>query len=152
MKPITDFAKIPLGVFPTPIQKLENISRQLGTNVYIKRDDLTGLGLGGNKVRKLEFLMAQAKAEGAELVFTTGGAQSNHAMLTAAAAGKLGMKISSSIRSTPEKRSPVSLNCQQQANSPRKQMSCFFIPAAPAVSSPCNKNPPPLHHLSLLII
>ena len=62
MKPITDFAKIPLGVFPTPIQKLENISRQLGTNVYIKRDDLTGLGLGGNKVRKLEFLMAQAKA------------------------------------------------------------------------------------------
>lgn len=92
MKPITDFAKIPLGVFPTPIQKLENISRQLGTNVYIKRDDLTGLGLGGNKVRKLEFLMAQAKAEGAELVFTTGGAQSNHAMLTATAAGKLGMK------------------------------------------------------------
>ena len=86
MKPITDFAKIPLGVFPTPIQKLENISRHLGTNVYIKRDDLTGLGLGGNKVRKLEFLMAQAKAEGAELVFTTGGAQSNHAMLTAAAA------------------------------------------------------------------
>ena len=92
MKPITDFAKIPLGVFPTPIQKLDNISRQIGTNVYIKRDDLTGLGLGGNKVRKLEFLMAQAKAEGAELVFTTGGAQSNHAMLTAAAAGKLGMK------------------------------------------------------------
>ena len=92
MKAISDFPKVSLGVFPTPIQKLENISRLLGTNVYIKRDDLTGLGLGGNKVRKLEFLMAQAKAEGAEIVFTTGGAQSNHAMLTAAAAGKLGMK------------------------------------------------------------
>ena len=92
MKTISDFPKVSLGVFPTPIQKLENISRLLGTNVYIKRDDLTGLGLGGNKVRKLEFLMAQAKAEGAEIVFTTGGAQSNHAMLTAAAAGKLGMR------------------------------------------------------------
>ena len=93
MKLISDFAKLPLGVFPTPIQKLENISRLRGTNVYIKRDDLSGLGLGGNKVRKLEFLLAQAKAEGAEIVFTTGGAQSNHAMLTAAAAGKLVMKV-----------------------------------------------------------
>ena len=53
---------------------------------------MTGLGLGGNKIRKLEFLLADAKAQGAEVVFTTGGAQSNHAMLTAAAAGKLGMK------------------------------------------------------------
>ncbi len=53
---------------------------------------MTGLGLGGNKTRKLEFLLADAKAQGAEIVFTTGGAQSNHAMLTAAAAGRLGMK------------------------------------------------------------
>ncbi len=92
MRSLSDFPKVSLGVFPTPIQKLENISSLLGTNIYIKRDDLTGLGLGGNKVRKLEFLMAQAKEEGAEIVFTTGGAQSNHAMLTAAAAGKMGMK------------------------------------------------------------
>ncbi len=83
--------KVSLGVFPTPIQKLENISRLLGTQVYIKRDDMTGIGLGGNKVRKLEYLLADAKAQGAEVVFTTGGAQSNHAMLTAAAAKKLGM-------------------------------------------------------------
>ena len=76
----------------TPIQKLENISRLLNTNVYIKRDDLTGIGLGGNKVRKLEFLLADAKRKGAEVVFTTGGAQSNHAMLTAACAKKLGME------------------------------------------------------------
>ncbi len=92
MKSLDSFPRVSLGVFPTPVQKLENISRLLHTNVYIKRDDLTGLGLGGNKVRKLEFLLADARERGAELVFTTGGAQSNHAMLTAAAAGKLGMQ------------------------------------------------------------
>lgn len=93
MKPIESFPRIPLGIFPTPVHKLENISRLLGRNIYIKRDDLTGIGLGGNKVRKLEFLLADAKAQGAEVVFTTGGAQSNHAMLTAAAAGKLVITI-----------------------------------------------------------
>ena len=92
MKSLDSFSRVSLGVFPTPIQKLENISKLLHTNVYIKRDDLTGLGLGGNKTRKLEFLLADAKNQRAEVVFTTGGAQSNHAMLTAAAAGKLGMK------------------------------------------------------------
>ena len=83
--------RLSLGVFPTPVQRLDNISRTLGTNVFVKRDDLTGLGLGGNKVRKLEFLLADAKQKGCEIVFTTGGAQSNHAMLTAAAAKRLGM-------------------------------------------------------------
>ena len=87
-----DFPRIPLAVLSTPIQKLENISRLLNTNVYIKRDDLTGIGLGGNKVRKLEFLLADTKRKGAEVVFTTGGAQSNHAMLTAVCAKKLGME------------------------------------------------------------
>ena len=91
MKTTQDFDRVSIGVFPTPVQKLESISRLLGTQVYVKRDDLTGLGLGGNKVRKLEYLLADAKAQGAEVVFTTGGAQSNHAMLTAAAARKLGM-------------------------------------------------------------
>ena len=91
MKTTQDFDRISIGVFPTPVQKLDSISRLLGTQVYVKRDDLTGLGLGGNKVRKLEYLLADAKAQGAEVVFTTGGAQSNHAMLTAAAARKLGM-------------------------------------------------------------
>ena len=54
MKELDSFPKVFLGVFPTPVHKLENISRLLGTNVLIKRDDLTGLGLGGNKTRKLE--------------------------------------------------------------------------------------------------
>ena len=92
MKPLDSFPRIRLGLLPTPIHKLDNISKLLGRNIYIKRDDLTGLGLGGNKIRKLEFLLAEAKNQGAEVVFTTGGAQSNHAMLTAAAAGRLGMK------------------------------------------------------------
>ena len=86
------FEKVSLGVFPTPIQRLDNISALLNTNVFVKRDDLTGIGLGGNKVRKLEYLLADARRLGAEVVFTTGGAQSNHAMLTAAAAAKLGMR------------------------------------------------------------
>ena len=92
MRSLESFPRIRLGILPTPIHKLENISSLLGRNIYIKRDDMTGLGLGGNKIRKLEFLLADAKEKGAEVVFTTGGAQSNHAMLTAAAAGKLGMK------------------------------------------------------------
>ena len=78
MKNLQDFPRIPLAVLPTPIQKLENISRLLNTNVYIKRDDLTGIGLGGNKVRKLEFLLADAKRKGAEVVFTTGGQEAGY--------------------------------------------------------------------------
>ena len=91
MKALEEFPRIRLGLFPTPVHRLDNISRLLGTNVYIKRDDLTGVGLGGNKVRKLEFLLADARDKGAEVVFTTGGAQSNHAMLTAACAKRLGL-------------------------------------------------------------
>ena len=92
MRSLDSFPRVSLGVFPTPVHRLDNVSALLNTNVFIKRDDLTGLGLGGNKTRKLEFLLADALAKGAELVFTTGGAQSNHAMLTAAAAGRLGLR------------------------------------------------------------
>jgi len=92
MKSFSDFPKVSLGIFPTPIHRLDRISALLNTNIYIKRDDLCGLGLGGNKTRKLEYLLADAMQKKAEIVFTTGGAQSNHAMLTAAAAGKLGLK------------------------------------------------------------
>ena len=92
MKSFNDFPKVSLGIFPTPIHRLNRISALLNTNIYIKRDDLCGLGLGGNKARKLEYLLADAMQKKADIVFTTGGAQSNHAMLTAAAAGKLGLK------------------------------------------------------------
>lgn len=87
-----EFAKVSLGIYPTPLYRLSGVSEKLGTNVWIKRDDLCGVALGGNKVRKLEYLLADAKAKGYELVMTTGQAQSNHAMLTAACALKLGMK------------------------------------------------------------
>ena len=85
------FEKESLGFYPTPLHKLPNLSRELGTNVWIKRDDLCGVALGGNKVRKLEYLLADAKKKGYDLVMTTGQAQSNHAMLTAACALRLGM-------------------------------------------------------------
>ena len=85
------FDKVSLGLFPTPVIRLDNLSRILGTNIWIKRDDLCGVALGGNKVRKLEYLLADAKAQGYDLVMTTGQAQSNHAMLTAACALRLGM-------------------------------------------------------------
>ena len=92
MRGLDSFEKLKLGAFPTPIQYLSNISRTLSVNVYIKRDDLSGAGLGGNKVRKLEYLLADAKKQGAKVVFTTGGAQSNHAMLTAACCRKIGLE------------------------------------------------------------
>ena len=85
------FPKLDLGVYPTPFCKLESISAKYGRNIWIKRDDLCGIALGGNKVRKLAYLLADAKVQGCDTVFTTGGAQSNHAMLTAAYAAHLGM-------------------------------------------------------------
>ena len=84
--------KIKLGVYPTPFYRLENISRIYNRDIWIKRDDLCGVALGGNKVRKLEYLLADAQKQGCDTVFTTGGAQSNHAMLTAACAARLGLR------------------------------------------------------------
>lgn len=84
--------KLHLGQFPTPMHHLDNMSRVLGRNIYIKRDDMTGVSTGGNKVRKLEYLLYDAKEKGADYVLTTGGAQSNHAMLTAACCNKIGIK------------------------------------------------------------
>lgn len=81
-----------LGVYPTPFYRLENISRIYSKDIWIKRDDLCGVALGGNKVRKLEYLLAEAQKQGCDTVFTTGGAQSNHAMLTAACAARLGLR------------------------------------------------------------
>lgn len=87
------FPRIRLGHFPTPLEPLDNLSRVLGgPRLWIKRDDCTGLSTGGNKTRKLEFLMAEAQARQADVVITQGATQSNHARQTAAAAAKLGMR------------------------------------------------------------
>lgn len=80
-----------LGTFPTPLEPLPRLSAELGVEVLIKRDDLTGLALGGNKVRKLEMLMAEAVDSGATAVVTCGSVQSNHCRCTAAAARRLGL-------------------------------------------------------------
>ena len=82
-----------LAQLPTPIERLDRLSGELGgPDLLIKRDDLTGLALGGNKARKLEFLVGQALEQGADTLVTAGAAQSNHCRQTAAAAAKAGLK------------------------------------------------------------
>lgn len=84
--------RVPLAHLPTPIEALPHLSRLLGgPQLFIKRDDLTGLGLGGNKTRKLEYLAPDALAKGAKTLITTGAVQSNHCRQVAAAAAKLGL-------------------------------------------------------------
>jgi L-cysteate sulfo-lyase len=82
-----------LGSWPTPVESAPRLAARLGlAELWFKRDDLSGLGGGGNKVRKLEYTCAQAIAAGADTVITSGGPQSNHARLTAAAAARLGLR------------------------------------------------------------
>lgn len=85
--------KLQLGFFPTPMHKLERMSEALGVNLWIKREDFSGTSLfGGNKIRKLEYLLSDARAQGCDTVFTYGATQSNHAMETATAARRCGMR------------------------------------------------------------
>lgn len=82
-----------LGFYPTPLHKLERLSEQVGVELYLKRDDLSGVNLfGGNKIRKLEYLLGDACRQGCGAVITYGATQSNHAMQTAAACRRCGMK------------------------------------------------------------
>ena len=84
-----------LALLPTPLQRARNLEAALGRRsprIYLKRDDLTGLAFGGNKARKLEFLVAAALAENATMLVTEGAVQSNHARMTAAAAAIVGMR------------------------------------------------------------
>ena len=79
-------------LLPTPIHKLSRLSNEIGeVNIYVKRDDLTGIAFGGNKNRKLEFLLADAKKKGVDVVLTEGALTSNHCLQTAACAAKMGM-------------------------------------------------------------
>jgi L-cysteate sulfo-lyase len=90
--PLADFPRVPLGHSPTPLEAMPRLSEALGgPQIWVKRDDCTGLGGGGNKTRKLEYLMAAARQQGADTIITPGAVQSNHARQTAAAAAKLGM-------------------------------------------------------------
>ena len=81
------------GFFPTPLHRLDRLSQELGVQLYIKRDDFTGVNLfGGNKIRKLAYLLGEAKARGCTHVITYGATQSNHAMETAACCRRIGIE------------------------------------------------------------
>jgi D-cysteine desulfhydrase len=83
--------RVRLGTFPTPLQPAPRLSEAAGVEIWLKRDDLTGLGLGGNKVRGLEFLLADALRRGCDHLVTGGGPGSNWAMLAALAGRTSGL-------------------------------------------------------------
>src|SRR5436190_17403400 len=90
---IDSLPRFRLAHLPTPLEELKTLTRELdGPELLIKRDDQTGLALGGNKTRKLEFLVGEALAQGADTLVTAGAAQSNHCRQAAAAAAKAGLK------------------------------------------------------------
>jgi L-cysteate sulfo-lyase len=90
---LSKFPRVSLAHLPTPLEHLPRLSKHLGgPQIYVKRDDCTGLATGGNKTRKLEFSMAAALEAGADTIVTVGAVQSNHVRQTAAAACKLGMR------------------------------------------------------------
>jgi D-cysteine desulfhydrase len=96
MKPLDSFPRLVLLEGPTPIQRLHRLENSLGVELngvrlFVKRDDLVGLGGGGNKVRKLEFLLGEAIARGCDTFLTIGAVQSNHARLSAAACARAGL-------------------------------------------------------------
>ncbi|MBI3914179.1 MAG: D-cysteine desulfhydrase family protein [Chloroflexi bacterium] len=91
MPTIESLPRYKLASLPTPLDELPRLSRDLGIRVLMKRDDLTGFALGGNKARKLEFLLADALQQGAQMLVTGGGPQSNHVRMTGAAARKAGL-------------------------------------------------------------
>ncbi len=93
MMQLSRFPRARLAHLPTPLEPLQALTAHLqGPQVYIKRDDCTGLAFGGNKTRKLEYLLGEAQALGATTIFSEGGLQSNHVRQTAAAAARLGLK------------------------------------------------------------
>ena len=91
---LTDsFPTVDLSHKPTPLERLNNLSADYKTNIWIKRDDCTGLAFGGNKSRQLEYYIGHAKSLGADMLLTTGAIQSNHVRMTVAAARKINMDI-----------------------------------------------------------
>ena len=88
------FPQLHCGFYPTPIEEMPRLRAAMGKacpRLFIKRDDFTGAGFGGNKVRKLDYVLAKAKADGAEVVITIGGEKSNHARVTASLCARLGL-------------------------------------------------------------
>lgn len=92
LESISCFPRIPIAHTPTPIETLVNLSSDLGLSLHVKRDDLTGVAFGGNKVRQLEFYFGEARVLGADTIVITGAVQSNFARTAAAIAGRLDME------------------------------------------------------------
>ena len=117
MKYSIEYIKTLLNGFPrvkpipwkTPIVHLESLSRELGVDVYVKRDDMAGIGIGGNKLRKLEYIFGDIVSKGYDTVITVGPINSNHALLTAMVASKLGLNTVLILRHT-SRRNPVKGN------------------------------------------
>lgn len=112
--------RLELARTPTPLEFLTHTSREMGVDIYVKRDDYTGMELSGNKIRKLEFILADAIASGADTIITCGGAQSNHARATAIAAAKLGLDCRLILRTGDPSAPPaptgnILLNCMAGA-------------------------------------
>jgi D-cysteine desulfhydrase len=95
--------RLKLALTPAPLEFMPRLTGYFGgPRIYFKRDDLTGSTLSGNKIRKLEFALAEALARGAQVVVTAGGVQSNHCRATALACAKLGLKCHLILRGAPE--------------------------------------------------
>jgi D-cysteine desulfhydrase family pyridoxal phosphate-dependent enzyme len=92
LQKLSSYPRIPLADYPTPLEHLPRLTAQLKREIFIKRDDSIGPGLGGNKTRKLEYLLGEAQQRRMRKVVTFGGLQSNHARITAAAARKLNLE------------------------------------------------------------
>jgi L-cysteate sulfo-lyase len=88
---LSKYPRVRLGNFPTPIERLDRLSKLFGVNLFAKRDDETGLAGGGNKIRKLEYLIGDAIEKGADTIVTQGAVQSNHVRQTVAACAKMGL-------------------------------------------------------------
>jgi D-cysteine desulfhydrase len=103
--------RFPLAILPTPLVRAHRLEQQLRCPpLYIKRDDMTGFALGGNKVRKLEYLIGEARQQGCDMIITGGGPGSNHCMTTAAAARVAGMACVLVLFGNPPSQPPMTLN------------------------------------------
>lgn len=111
---MNDISRLRFAHLPTPVEALPTLSARLGgPALLVKRDDQTGLAFGGNKTRKLEFLVADAQAQDADLLITGGAAQSNHCRQTAAAAARFGLACTLVLAGEPSARSSANLLLDQ---------------------------------------
>jgi D-cysteine desulfhydrase family pyridoxal phosphate-dependent enzyme len=111
-RPLDAIPRAGLGHWPTPLERCERLRTTLGgparcPDIWVKREDCSGLGLGGNKVRKLDFLLGQALVDGVEVVLTRGALQSNHARQTAAACNRLGLECELVLTTMVDRTGPL---------------------------------------------